>query len=154
MDADVVQNEIMTSLARLLEDGGLLASFDVHVVRHYPTCRGMKNWIINVDAEGADVLVLRRPVCIDLERYRIVRFVPIVHCYRCQAYGHVVIQCTDSEKCVKCAGDHGLKECTKTEESCINWARRDDDRDVAHRADSIECPCYQEYRTELLSRRL
>lgn len=152
--ADVVEEGIRTSLANVLTDGGLPASSDVEVVRHYPTRRGMENWIVDVDMEGADFLLERKRVCIDLDRYRIVRFVPIVRCYRCQAYGHVSQKCADSEKCPKCAGDHGLKDCTKTEESCINCIRRDDDTDNSHRADSMECPCYQEYRAELLSKRL
>lgn len=154
VDTEVKEVDIKTSLAKSLTDGGLATSSDVEVVRHYPTRSGMENWIVDVDPEGADFLVERRRVCIDLERYRIVSFVPIIRCHKCQAFGHMRQKCTDIEKCPKCAGDHALKDCTIKDESCINCARRDDETDTSHRADSMDCPCYQAYRSELLSQRL
>lgn len=154
VDAEVAEDEIRTSLAGVLADGGLPASSDVEVVRHYPTRQGKENWIVDVDVEGANFLIERRRVCVDMDRYRIVRFVPIVRCYRCQAYGHVSNRCADVEKCPKCAAGHALKDCTIEEENCINCIRRDDDKDTSHRADSMDCPCYQDYRAELLSKRL
>lgn len=154
VDVDVTEDEVKTSLVRVLEDGGLSASADVDVVRHYPTRRGSVNWIIDVDADGADLLIARRRLCIALERYRMVGFVPVVRCFKCQAYGHMTMRCPGPEKCVRCSGAHGIKDCKETEEKCANCANRDDDIDIAHRADSMDCPCYQEYRTELLSKRL
>ena len=32
-------------------------------------------------------------------------------CYKCNAYGHIAINCKNNLKCPKCLGEHTLKEC-------------------------------------------
>lgn len=154
VDGEAVVKDVRNSVERVLEDGGLDGTCDVDIIRHYPTRSGKENWIIDVDEASAELLLMRRRICVNLERYRVVEFVQILRCFRCQAFGYVASKCSDDQKCVKCAGTHGLKDCSVTVESCTNCIRKDDDCDSAHRADSVDCPCYQEYRRDLLSKRL
>lgn len=47
----------------------------------------------------------------------------IGQCYRCQRYGHAQTKCTAAPKCMKCAGPHLSRECTKspnTPAKCAN----------------------------------
>ncbi|KAJ0175544.1 hypothetical protein K1T71_008703 [Dendrolimus kikuchii] len=38
-------------------------------------------------------------------------------CHRCQLYGHSALHCQSRPRCVKCLGDHGTSECTRTRDS-------------------------------------
>lgn len=41
----------------------------------------------------------------------------INQCYRCQKWGHTERYCHGEMKCVKCAGDHNYKKCTRNDET-------------------------------------
>ena len=48
---------------------------------------------------------------------------PTIQCYRCQAHGHTSVNWNKTAKCVKCAGTHDTRNCTKTPETpstCTN----------------------------------
>ena len=36
-------------------------------------------------------------------------------CYKCNAYGHIALNCTNKAKCPRCLGEHSLKECPNKE---------------------------------------
>ncbi|CAH1107463.1 unnamed protein product [Psylliodes chrysocephalus] len=47
----------------------------------------------------------------------------IIQCHNCQQWGHATSNCGRPSKCVKCAGDHHTRTCTKTRETpatCVN----------------------------------
>lgn len=59
-------------------------------------------------------------------------------CYRCQKFHHVAVNCTRVPKCLKCAGDHNVKDCDKIdeeEEKCANCNEK-------HSANSKECSIF------------
>ena len=61
---------------------------------------------------------------------------PVIQCYRCQAHGHSSVNCNKVPKCVKCAGQHDTRTCTKTTETpptCTNCGG-------AHPANYSNCP--------------
>ena len=43
-------------------------------------------------------------------------------CFRCQAFGHLARDCTSTEKCKSCAGDHDSRKCPNKddERTCRN----------------------------------
>lgn len=60
-------------------------------------------------------------------------------CYACQRFGHGSQNCGHPARCVKCAGNHSAKECTKTldqDPSCVNCGG-------THTANFRGCPYYQ-----------
>ena len=62
-------------------------------------------------------------------------------CYRCQAFGHASTNCNYPPKCVKCAGPHPTRECTKAREVapvCVNCAG-------THTANYSKCPALEKY---------
>lgn len=59
-------------------------------------------------------------------------------CYSCQRFGHGSQNCGHAPRCVKCAGTHLTKDCTKTldkEPTCCNCGE-------AHTANYKKCPFY------------
>jgi hypothetical protein len=50
---------------------------------------------------------------VKIENVRRSKLIP--QCKHCQGYGHTQIYCNLQPKCVKCAGDHSTKQCTKVD---------------------------------------
>lgn len=62
----------------------------------------------------------------------------ITQCHRCQGWGHATKHCFKPFNCLKCAGPHPTRECTKEKESpakCVNCQGD-------HPANSVLCPVY------------
>ena len=69
---------------------------------------------------------------------------PIVQCYRCQAHGHTSANCNKTPACVKCAGPHDTRTCTKTQETtptCVNCKG-------PHPANYTKCPALLSFLTK------
>lgn len=154
LDKDIDQDRILRSVRGLLVDAGLDGDRELEVVRKVNTRAGQVNWILDVDREAFTCMIDRKRICIDLERYRIVEYLQIVRCFKCQAYGHMVSRCSGTLTCRKCSGSHHITDCVSAVESCANCQKQDDSHDSAHSADSPDCPCFKAYRDELLARRL
>ena len=64
---------------------------------------------------------------------------PAIQCYRCQAHGHYVrVNRNKTAKCVKCAGPHDTRNCTKTADTppmCVNCKG-------VHPANYSKCPAF------------
>ena len=57
-------------------------------------------------------------------------------CYKCNAYGHIAMNCLNEAKCPRCLGEHSLKECPNKEAemrctSCIS---------TSHHTGQAVCP--------------
>jgi hypothetical protein len=75
-------------------------------------------------------------IFIDYAPYVVERFCPqsqITQCYKCYAYGHQAASCKHHERCGKCGGNHGTKECETTKPHCIHCAGN-------HEAWHSQCP--------------
>lgn len=70
------------------------------------------------------------------EKYKNSR--PAYQCFRCQAFGHIFINCNVSEKCVKCAGNHKSEVCKATRLICANCNQE-------HLASDQNCPARVKY---------
>lgn len=52
------------------------------------------------------------------ERYKANR--PLIQCFKCQAYGHISINCFLKERCLKCSQGHKHEMCNATSYTCAN----------------------------------
>lgn len=155
VEPDVEEEDVVKSMRGALREGGMEDDIEVEIIRKFNTRAGKINWIIDVDNDCFDYLIERRRICINFERYRLVEYVQITRCFKCQAFGHVAMRCTnDQQVCSKCSGYHQTKDCTSESEVCVNCSKDDGVLDSDHRADSIDCPIYKKYRESLLSKRL
>lgn len=146
------EEEVFRSVRGVLLESGIDEDREIEVIRKINTRAGATNWLLDVDSDCFDCLIERKRICINLERYKVVEFVQITRCFKCQKFGHLASKCTGIQRCVKCSGEHHLKECGSSEEVCAN-CKDDDDVDAAHRADSVQCPSFLTYRGGLLSAR-
>lgn len=126
---------------------------DFEIIRSIKTRQDKFNWLIDIDKFGKEVLLEKKRICLDFERYRIVEYLPIIRCFKCHHFEHYAGNCKETLQCVKCAGNHAYKDCTSELERCANCYFRDTDGDSAHRADSPECPIYKELRKKLIPKR-
>lgn len=124
------------------------------IVKGIKTRNGKINWLIDVDSRSKEMLLQMKRVCIDYDRYRVVEFISINRCFKCQVFGHIASKCSGDIHCVKCSGPHGQSECKSVETTCYNCYFSKTGSDANHRADSPECPIYQAYREKLLAKRL
>lgn len=161
VDPEVGEDLVLKSLNKVLNEAGkgvfgdIDIDKDVEIIRCIVTRAGKANWMIGVGKEVAQFLIKKRRICIDLERYRVVGFVPIIRCFNCQTFGHIASKCEKETKCVKCAGEHLLRDCNVDSEMCVNCMSVTDlDIDADHRADSPDCPQFKAYRADQLAKRL
>lgn len=122
---------------------------NIRTVRQYLTKSGTRNWIMDVDKVTSEILLEKKRICIDFERYRVVRYVPVVRCFKCQAYGHMSRQCSGAQVCAKCAGDHDLKNCDSSTIRCGNCYSKDQAADCSHMTTSRDCPVFLDYKKSL-----
>lgn len=134
---------------------GILSKTDVEVrvIRKIETKMGKVNWLLDIDADCKKVLLNMKRICVDYERYRVVEFVSITRCFKCQKYGHMANNCDGETQCVKCAGNHLLRDCKSETIRCANCYHSEADGDCAHRADSADCPEFKKYRLQVLPNR-
>lgn len=128
--------------------------YDVNVIRRIETKAGKVNWLLDVDKDSMEFLILRRRICLDCERYRVVEYIPIVRCYKCQAYGHVANVCKGALRCPKCADSHMVTECKSVKLTCSNCYFGGSEADTNHSADSPSCPVFKAYRDQWIPKRL
>ncbi|CAH1108699.1 unnamed protein product [Psylliodes chrysocephalus] len=73
----------------------------------------------------------------------------IIQCHTCQGWGHATANCGRPAKCLKCAGDHHTRTCTKTRETpatCVNCGGD-------HPANYTKCKAYVDRLERLEERR-
>ena len=66
---------------------------------------------------------------------------PYTQCFRYQAFGHASVNCNHDSRCVKCAGPHHTRDCTKALKvtpTCVNCAG-------SHTANYSKCPSLKKY---------
>ena len=47
----------------------------------------------------------------------------VKQCFKCQKYGHSAIECKNEQRCLRCSGQHTLKQCAEPKENakCLNF---------------------------------
>lgn len=103
--------------------------------------------ICEIDSEAFQKIMRRGKLNVEWEVCNVVENVNVLRCYKCCAYGHRSNDCTGKKICVRCAGDHDVKECLSEEEKCINCVTLNSERklniNVDHAAWSPDCPVYK-----------
>lgn len=160
VDPEVQEETVKRSVSRVLQewcmdDDSEIAGQDFEILKRMTTKSGRVNWLLGVGKEFMEYLINSKRICIDMERYRVVKFVPIVRCFKCQTFGHILSKCDKEIKCLNCAGKHFVKDCNVDTVVCANCKQNGDNTlEISHKADSLDCPVFKKYRDELLAKRL
>ena len=139
-------------LAKILGEELDEQNMDYEIERKLVTKAGNHNWVINVDERAKSYLLARKRICIDYERIRVVEYIQITRCYRCQKFGHTSYKCENAQVCPKCVENHAEKECKSEVLKCGNCYFEGAESDIEHRADSKDCQFYKTYRATLARR--
>lgn len=133
-------NEFIGKLVRGTEELGNRNLDEFRVIKRI-TCRNAwkENVVLRVSVNDFKLLVKKRKVEIDCERYHVEEYLGLAMCFKCCRFGHITKYCNNKESCHKCAGDHDGRECEKNERRCVNcW--RVFGKNASHSARDQECP--------------
>lgn len=111
------------------------------------------HWKVEATPHAAKELLKRKRITIFMNRYTTVKYIKILRCSFCQYYGHVQKYCPEDRPiCANCAKFHQTNECPNNENeiNCANCIRNNN-KNTSHKASSIQCPCYQELKTNFLN---
>lgn len=105
--------------------------------------------IVEVDAKSFDVLLSRKRVFIGTDICNVTESVGVLRCFKCCGYNHKAATCTNKTACLRCGGEHLIKECKATENVCINCItmvkKRNVDMKWNHSVWSRECTVLQRH---------
>lgn len=99
--------------------------------------------IIEVDGKSFDVLMKENKVSIGTDVCNVTESLSVLRCFKCCGYNHKSYECRNNKACLRCGGEHILKECKAKQNVCINCKvvaeRRNLNIDWNHPAWSREC---------------
>lgn len=105
------------------------------------------SYIVEVEPEVHSAMLRALRVNIGWDKCKVIECFGIIRCFKCCKFGHKSTECTNEEKCSKCAGNHATVRCTSPTICCANCvsinAERKLNLDCGHYAYSLECAVYK-----------
>lgn len=103
--------------------------------------------ILEIDRESYDKLINGGKINIGWCRCRVVECVDIRRCFKCCGYNHKSSQCKNKLACLKCGGEHLMKDCGAKNNVCVNCKKAVEKLnvrlDIFHPAYSTQCPVFK-----------
>lgn len=96
------------------------SDFKLKIVRRSNVFNSRFNVICEVDTTTYNVFIAKGKLNIGWNRCPVYSEYGILRCFNCYRYGHLSKECKDKMTCPKCTGEHELKNCTSTDNKCIN----------------------------------
>lgn len=76
--------------------------------------------IVEVDPRSFNVLMKEQKIVIGGDKCHITESLSVLRCYKCCGYNHKSTTCKNKKACLRCGGEHEIKECTTSRAECIN----------------------------------
>lgn len=115
---------------------------------HTRQTKRSQNWISYIETSGETYKkLIQGNINIGWKDAHIVEDFNMKKCYKCQAYGHLAVNCTNRIYCGSCTGNHYTRECQAEESKCINCLDANNkyktNYNTQHSTSSYNCPCYK-----------
>jgi hypothetical protein len=103
--------------------------------------------IIEIDEETHDLVLKKGKVNVGWKKCPAFNHINVKRCFKCWGFYHIAKNCTRSETCHKCAGNHTATECQQTKRRCVNCMFKNRTYNLKindeHDALSSECPTFK-----------
>lgn len=76
--------------------------------------------IIEVDVKTFDTFMRVKKIFVGRDVCDVTESVNVLRCYKCCGYNHKSNVCKNQKACLRCGGQHEMKECRATNYECIN----------------------------------
>lgn len=118
-------------------DMKVLYVYDIKNTESYGT-------IIEVDPKTFKQLMKEGNVAIEMNKCNVTECLNVLRCYKCCGYNHKANVCVYKTGCLRCGGEHQMKDRRSKSSTCINCKVISDKRkmnlNINHPAWSRECP--------------
>lgn len=105
------------------------------------------NAVVEMDSVAYAKVMESTKVSIGWDRCRVYQHASVLRCFNCCGFNHSSRNCTKEKVCVKCAGNHDVKDCKNVENKCVNCcsakANLKIDLNTNHTASDVNCPVFQ-----------
>lgn len=76
--------------------------------------------IIEVDSKSFDMLMKEKKIIVGINSCDVTECLSVLRCYKCCGYNHKSNTCRNKKACLRCGGEHIIKECRADRNECIN----------------------------------
>lgn len=76
--------------------------------------------IIESDPKSFNILMEKKTVVIGMDTCNVSESLSVLRCYKCCGYNHKSNTCMNKKACLRCGGEHEIKECSAERNECIN----------------------------------
>lgn len=149
IDKSVADEEFVNSLINQNDLSNDLHKSSIKVVRTITKQRSTDK-IIQCHPDIWQKIMAIGKISIGWGRHFAVNYIPVVRCFKCQAFGHRAADCrSPSAICCNCARDHETTKCTNRASSCANCSKHGFKPVSNHNAASVNCPYYLRIRDSI-----
>lgn len=115
----------------------VLYVYDIKNTENYGT-------ILEVDPKTFKLLMKQGTIAIGMNNCKVTECLNVLRCYKCCGYNHKANACSYKTACLRCGGEHKIKDCRSRSSICINCKVISDKHKLNlnfnHPAWSRECP--------------
>lgn len=112
--------------------------------------------VIEIDCDSYVQLMKMKKLELPWRECRIFDHLHVIRCYKCCGFSHKSSQCTKTQVCSKCSGEHKFADCTAKQNCCINCKSSNQKYktkfDTKHGAYSKECQLLKRQLSKLVSK--
>jgi hypothetical protein len=76
--------------------------------------------IIESDPKSFNILMEKKTIVIGMDACNVTESLSVLRCYKCCGYNHKSNTCKNKKACLRCGGEHEIKECSSDRNECIN----------------------------------
>lgn len=116
VNKDISKDDLISKIKQQNED---MENAEIEIRFSFKGKTGM-NWVVSMDPDSFRKVKFRQKLYVGWERISVREFLRTMQCFNCWRYGHLARNCKNKQTCVKCSGEHDVKQCESTIYKCGN----------------------------------